>query len=561
MMRTVNRYASTLAAVTPRFAPSPVLRVWSSRPSAAGQRPVRLLHQVGDIHRGSQHAATSERISSSLLRCNPALWKRHASSSSTTIATTTTLTPFLLADIGEGIAEVEILEWYVKPGDVIAQFDLICQVQSDKATVDITSRYDGMVDSLHANGAVGSLLRVGQPLLHLKSSSAETVQPVETTATPNVTNAADCSVPSPLPHSVDADSDSDSDDEDENAMDSTATAAAPTMPSLSHNIQASPAVRKLCREHAIDLATVSPGSGPGGRILKADILAHVEALGRASKIITEPVVVTTDSVAASGPPPINNDQIIPLRGYRRQMFKSMTAALQTPHMCLSDELVMNELLQARQVLNASLASTNAKVSVLALLCKAISCTLLDFPILNAHVTTIPSSDGSNDAEVAILQRAHHNLGIAMDTSKGLVVPVLRHCQQKSVVEIARELDRLKAIASSSTAVFRPEDLTDVTLTISNIGSMGAGLSVHPVLAPPTLAMIALGRIQTVPRFSSNVTATTAASSPPPSVYAASVMTVTYAADHRYIEGATLARFHVRLAEYVQQPLLLLSKLA
>jgi 2-oxoisovalerate dehydrogenase E2 component (dihydrolipoyl transacylase) len=508
--------------------------------------------------------------SSSLQGCTP--WKNRTllkRRSSTTA--TVTLTPFLLADIGEGIAEVEILEWYVQPGDVIAQFDLICQVQSDKATVDITSRYDGIVDSLHANGAVGSLLRVGQPLLYLKTSSSSvetTVDPMKTTTTtPIETNVKDSSMlSSSHPKSDDADSDSDSDQESDNTKNSTTTAPAPTMPSsssLSHTtgIQASPAVRKLCRDHTVDLASISPGSGPGGRIVKADVLAHVAS----RRTMTEPVD-DDDAVAAPNPatvfeppppPPSKSDQIIPLRGYRRQMFKSMTAALQTPHMCLSDELVMNELLLARQVLNASRSSDDTKVSVLALLCKAISCTLLDFPILNAHCTTMPSSDdgSSDDGEMAIWQRAPHNLGIAMDTSKGLVVPVVRQCQEKSVVDIARELDRLKAIASS-TAAFRPEDLTDVTLTISNIGSMGAGLSVHPVLAPPTLAMIALGRIQTVPRFA-NVVATAAS----PSVYAASVMTVTYAADHRYIEGATLARFHVRLAEYVQQPLTLLSKLA
>lgn len=476
--------------------------------------------------------------------------------SSTNDTSEPSLVPFLLADIGEGIAQVEILEWYIEVGDVLQQFDRVCLVQSDKATVEITSRYDGIVHSLHANGRTnGTLLKVGQPLLHL----ASTMSPhIESESALYVEEADDG-----------ASSDDDNNDEDATKGLESNESSRREMAVTSKRqeevpmIHMSPAVRKLGREHAIDLVTLAPGSGPGGRILKADVLSHIV------KKQQQELKPTNNTGNRSSPPSAAvldshtiHDLVIPLRGYRRQMAKAMENALETPHMCLSDELVLNQLLLARQHLNDTVTgSSSCKVSVLALLCKAVSCAMLEFPIVNSHLTTVKDESDETD-EIAILQRADHNIGIAMDTSRGLVVPVIRQCQRKSILEIQFELDRLKFIASNSNPTFASQDLQDATFTISNIGSMGAGLSVHPVLAPPALAMMALGKIQTLPRFHPNDNSKddTDGSLELSSVYAASVMTVTYAADHRYLDGATLARLHTRLALYTQQPLTMLARL-
>jgi len=231
------------------------------------------------------------------------------------------------------------------------------------------------------------------------------------------------------------------------------------------------------------------------------------------------------------------------------MLKSMTAALQTPHMGLSDEMVCNKLLECRQQLNNNNSNNDpVKISVLALLVKAVSAALLKHPTLNAVVHSVERGE--------FQIRRDHNIGIAVDTPRGLVVPVLKQCQRKSVAELQRELNRFKKLAATATAKFTESDLTDATFTLSNIGSMGAGTVLQPVLAPPALAMGALGRLQVLPRFvndknndSSNL-----------QVYRAHVLTVSWCADHRFVDGATLARFHGQVRDYVEHPVRLLAEL-
>lgn len=314
------------------------------------------------------------------------------------------LIPFLLADIGEGIAEVEVLQWYVQPGDDIKQFDKVCEVQSDKATVEITSRFDGIVESL---ADASDMVRVGTPLLKLwVDAERDDHRPVPPTFLHNV-------------------------DEEQDKL------HIPTFASSfqQQKVLTTPAVRKLSREYNLDLGNIV-GTGPKGRVLKADVLQMLQHSGRL-------VVPKEDNKSSEMPPVVEateskqvetqkmaaiQDETVPIRGYNRLMVKTMTESLSIPHMCYADEINMNQVLQARKSVNG------IKLSVLPFAIKAASLAMTDYPVLNSSL---------NLDEMTLTYHANHNIGVAMDTPRGLAVPVIKACQNLSILEIAQELDRLK----------------------------------------------------------------------------------------------------------------------
>jgi 2-oxoisovalerate dehydrogenase E2 component (dihydrolipoyl transacylase) len=251
----------------------------------------------------------------------------------------TALTPFRLADIGEGIAEVELLQWYVEPGAAVHQFDRICQVQSDKASVEITSRYDGIVRELCAE--VGGVVKVGEPLCFMEtdqgSSGQETLHNVdegERLSVPSV--ASDYSrlyeeesfVSDDVPEAVSSDSD--------------------RFTSSSSKVMSSPAVRKLGKEHGIDISTIK-GSGPNGRVLKSDVLKIIQPGGAILDTANNATPATANANIATVPiTSSQEDEIIPIRGYHRLMVKSMTSSLSVPHM-VSISFVNNGKMHRRSI--------------------------------------------------------------------------------------------------------------------------------------------------------------------------------------------------------------------
>ena len=210
----------------------------------------------------------------------------------------TTITPFLLADIGEGIAEVELMKWFVKSGDTVKAFDRICEVQSDKATVEITSRYDGVIETVHH--AEGAIVKVGESLVDIKTKA---------TGAPKLSTAEHephLSVPHATPPCA---------------------ATAPVV--SSGKVLTTPAVRKIAKENNVDLTQVT-GTGPKGRILKEDMQAYLKNPTKKPVTGTSPTSTPTPSptkpmVAMEG------DVKVPVRGVQRLMVKSMTAALQVLH--------------------------------------------------------------------------------------------------------------------------------------------------------------------------------------------------------------------------------------
>eukprot|EP00956_Cyclotella_meneghiniana_P014128 scaffold21033_cov68-Cyclotella_meneghiniana.AAC.4 len=455
--------------------------------------------------------------------------------SPTTTTTSSSLTPFLLADIGEGIAEVELLQWYIEPNSHISQFDKICEVQSDKANVEITSRYDGIVRELCAE--VGGVVKVGEPLCFMETeqgySDGESRPVAET-----LNNGGDerLSVPSVATSDYTVVYEEESFVSDDVPEVSTFQARENGSPNheFRSKVPSSPAVRKLGKEHGIDISTVK-GSGPNGRVLKSDLLQIIQPNRGVESIDAESSekTVSSSGIPTNTPPIVSEqDEIIPIRGYHRLMVKSMTSSLSVPHMVYSDEINVSALQILRSQLKPTVAERGIKLTLLPFFLKAASMALNQYPVVN----------GSIDMDKMELRlHKHHDLGVAVDTPKGLVVVVVRGCERKSVQEIAVDLGRLFALAAEGNLT--EEEISQPTFTLSNIGSVG-GTYMSPVIVPPQVAIGAMGKIQRLPRFindSSN------------EVEAIQVMPVSWGGDHRAIDGATMARFSNTWKYYVENP--------
>jgi 2-oxoisovalerate dehydrogenase E2 component (dihydrolipoyl transacylase) len=461
--------------------------------------------------------------------CSSVNSKRFQSSPAVEDDDSTSTIPFLLADIGEGISEVECLQWFVHEGETVKQFDRICEVQSDKATVEITSRFDGRIVSL--GGAVGDMIKVGSPLLYIQAEGQQETLHTSTAST----SLEEPSYDEQLLHKVRVETDHTSDDFASKVRLETDHKSDDLSPVLT-----TPAIRKLAKEYDLDLRTIA-GSGPKGRVLEGDVLSFLRESGKyretqsadpTSRQQKNPSTsVTPTSSSSSAVPtdgqPLAEDTIIKLKGYNRLMVQSMTTSLQIPHMVYSDEVDMGSLMKLKGM-----------VSVLPYTIKAVSLALLDYPLLNA------TFDGTD--QVTLLK--NHNIGVAMATHRGLVVPVIHECQCKSIADIADDLARLKELAKTSS--FSKDDLSGATFTLSNIGAVGGGTYMSPIVTSPQVAIGAMGRIQRVPRFVGDTM----------EVEEAHIMNISWAGDHRVVDGATMARFHNTWKQYMESPVRMISNL-
>lgn len=410
---------------------------------------------------------------------------------------------FNLADIGEGIAEVELLQWFVAEGQSIKAFDRICEVQSDKATVEISSRYDGKVLKLcHAKNAIA---KVGAPLMVIEV--ADDVAEAPGAHAGGDGHGAAASAPA-LPQE-----------------------AATQMMNADGSILTTPAVRRLAREHQVDLSKVH-GSGRDGRIMKDDVLAVIEQSSKSVKsTVPSPTPAAPPRSTVSMPQvQATSNSVHPIRGYTRTMIKTMTAQALVPHFGYCDEIVFDEVIKLRNAVKASAAASGVKFSYLPVVIKAVSLSLLRFPQLNAKMTQDMSS---------LEHYASHNIGVAMATPTGLVVPNVKNVQALSLLQIASELTRLTELARGGAVP--PSDLTGGTFSLSNIGAIG-GTYASPVVLPGELAIGALGKLRVVPRYNSTM-----------QLQPTTVMEVSWSADHRVVDGATIAEFSNLFKQHLESP--------
>uniref|UniRef100_A0A1B6EFV7 Dihydrolipoamide acetyltransferase component of pyruvate dehydrogenase complex n=1 Tax=Clastoptera arizonana TaxID=38151 RepID=A0A1B6EFV7_9HEMI len=446
---------------------------------------------------------------------------------------------YKLSDIGEGIREVTVKGWCVKPEDTVAQFDDICEVESDKATVTITSRYDGRVTKLYH--AVGDIALVGHPLVDIDVEEAEGM--------PEPTQEVDKAVP----------------EEDVKVVKEASVAEGDETWNKS---LATPAVRRIAMENKVSIKDVR-GSGKHGRVMKEDILEYLK-----NKHHQLPVGKSQDRTE-------------PMSTLQKVMTKTMTKSQSIPSFLYCDEVDMSKLVQLKKEIKPYLEKKGIKMSYLPFILKALSMSLLEYPILNSTV---------DESSQTIIYKGVHNIGIAVDSPSGLLVPNIKNVQNLSILQIAKEASRLQEVAIKGN--ISPGDLAGGTFTVSNVGSVG-GTYARPMILPPEVSIVALGKIQTLPRYdhlgnlypANTLNASHSADHRiidgpgtyarprilPPEVsivalgkiqtlprydhlgnlYPANTLNASHSADHRIIDGATVARFTNLWKSYVENPTLLM----
>jgi pyruvate dehydrogenase E2 component (dihydrolipoamide acetyltransferase) len=447
---------------------------------------------------------------------------------------------FRLPDIGEGVVEGEIVSWKVAVGDVVAEDQPLVEVMTDKATVEIPSPTAGTVSSI--TGGEGDVIEVGQVFLvideggsaaesTLRLDPAEAVDSVaSSTSAPE--KAAPAAVPAatPPPSPVVAPS---------NGSAAPAVMALPRVRAAGSKILATPATRRMARELDLDLALVV-GTGPGGRVTKADVVAHSE--GRVAPTGASPTLggggAGLGFTHTPVPPGSGPEERVAVRGLRRKISQAMVrSSLTIPHFSYVDEVDMTELVGLRKRVNEQLvASGGSKVSYLPFIMKALWIAFADHPEVNALY------DNTTDE---VVYKKYFNCGLATDTPQGLYVSVIRDIPGKSIRELGQEIKDVVARVREGKA--RREDLSDSTFTITSIGNIG-GLFATPIINYPEVAILGVNKIM-----------------PRPVVRGGEVVVrqMTYLSpsfDHRVVDGANGARFVSRLKVLLEEPGLILANI-
>ena len=437
---------------------------------------------------------------------------------------------FLLPDIGEGIVECEVVDWLVKEGDMIAEDQPVCDVMTDKALVQIPAKYAGKVVKLYT--AKGDIAKVHAPLFAIERvndqapavSVAQAAAPVAASHASHASSAVAAAVPA-------------------------ASANNGTHPGSNHVVNhvanakavASPAVRRLARELNVDLTQV-PGSGSKGRVYKEDVHRYLQgqAASPAAQVANSvaPACQAASSAqtaatktAAQGAGTASGRRVEPIKGIKAAMARQMADSVATiPHFTYCEEIDLTELIALRLSLKDAMAKQGVKLTMMPFFMKAMSLALNEFPILNSQVN-------ADCSEITYFD--DHNIGIAVDSKVGLLVPNVKSCQSKSILQIAQDLTQLTDSAREGRV--SPADLKGGTITISNIGAIG-GTVATPIINKPEVAIVALGKVQQLPRFNAEG-----------QVVAHSIMQISWSGDHRVIDGGTIARFTNLWKRYLEEP--------
>ncbi|KAL9132979.1 MAG: hypothetical protein Q9175_005848 [Cornicularia normoerica] len=432
----------------------------------------------------------------------------------------TMVRPFLLSDIGEGIKEVQIIQWFVEPGARVEQFDKICEVQSDKATTEITSRFDGVIKKRHYEAE--DVAQVGKPLCDIDVQSDISPED-EAILAPPAEQAGSPSDPQQPQKAA------------EQQQLETPEEAKDTARVEKRAALATPAVRGLLRELNVNIADVS-GTGKDGRVTKDDVQKFVAT--QKSEMIQSMQPQSTREFPDADQAQV--EKPITLTPVQSQMFKMMTRSLSIPHFLYADEINVTALSTLRQRLNNQPSSAD-RLSYLPFIIKAVSLALEDFPLLNAQVDT-----GTGENAPKLVMREKHNIGVAMDTPQGLLVPNIKDVSARSILGIASEVSRIQALAKDGK--LSVTDLTGGTVTVSNVGSIG-GTYVAPVLVQSEVAILGIGKARVIPAFDDH-----------DRVVKKDVINLSWSADHRVVDGATMARMAERVRAFIEEPALMMTRL-
>ncbi|MDT0575791.1 dihydrolipoamide acetyltransferase family protein [Croceicoccus sp. F390] len=458
---------------------------------------------------------------------------------------------FRLPDIGEGVAEAEMVVWHVKPGDVIAEDDPLCDVMTDKATVDMTSPVDGKVLAIH--GEVGEMRAVGSVIVELEVEGAGNADPGSDSGAGGAADGPEATT-GKTPQGTVGDTD---DVHDLPAGDAQAGAPAPepapqpiadpTGKPGPHATQkpappsrpaprpaglrtaadttdqergdfplAAPATRRMAARLGLDLGKV-PGSGRNGRVTPEDIDDYL-AGGNSGGSEDERYALRDE---------VEEVKIIGLR--RRIADRMAEAARNIPHITYVEEFDLTELERLRNALNADRAADQPKLTILPFFVRALVRVLPQFPQVNAHF---------NDAAGLLHQHGAVHVGIATATPAGLMVPVLRHAETRSIWDSAEEIGRLSKAARDGTA--SRDELSGSTITITSLGPLG-GITTTPIINRPEVAIIGPNKLVDRPVMDGSL------------VTMRKIMNVSCSFDHRIVDGYEAALFVQSLKRLLEYP--------
>jgi pyruvate dehydrogenase E2 component (dihydrolipoamide acetyltransferase) len=420
-----------------------------------------------------------------------------------------------LPDIGEGIHEGEIVKWFVKPGDKVQEDDVLCEVQNDKAVVEIPSPVEGTVEEVLVEE--GTVAIVGDILITFDAPGYENLQ-----------FKGDHADEAPAP-------------KEDAKTEAPVQATAEVEVDLDRRIIAMPSVRKYARDKGIDIRTVS-GSGKNGRISKEDIDAFLNggATAQPTAEAAAPEAAATPAPEAPKAPSIPEGEFPETRekmsGIRKAIAKAMVNSKHTaPHVTLMDEVEVSKLVAHRKKYKEVAAAKGIKLTFLPYVVKALTSALKEFPALNTSL---------DDATSEVVHKHYYNIGIAADTEKGLLVPVVKNADRKGIFSISNEINELAGKARDGKLA--PNEMKGASCTISNIGSAG-GQWFTPVINHPEVAILGIGRIAEKAIVKDG------------EIVAAPVLALSLSFDHRMIDGATAQNAMNQIKRLLNDPELLLME--
>jgi 2-oxoisovalerate dehydrogenase E2 component (dihydrolipoyl transacylase) len=433
--------------------------------------------------------------------------------------------PFLLADIGEGITECQLIQWFVQPGARVEHFDKLCEVQSDKASVEITSPFDGVIKKLYYEP--DDMAVTGKPLVDIDMDGEEAEEDVEKLGE---------SEGKSVEHGMKTAGVGEKETQTETEPKGRRGNGKGDFGSLS-----TPAVRHLTKELDVNISDVT-GTGRDGRVTKEDVHRFVSQKTQQTTEVAQPSSTsasTSTSTLNTTQHQRQQDQTLPLTPVQTQMFKLMTKSLSIPHFLYTTSADMSAVTTTRKRLNATSAAaqktTAEKLTHLPFIIKATSLALQKHPLLNSALDTT-----SDPKKPSLTYRSAHNFGVAVDTPSGLLVPVLRNVQDLSIAQIALQLRLLSEKAR--TGKLAPGDFSGATFTISNIGSVGGGV-VAPIISSPQVAILGVGRSRVVPAFGEDG-----------EVVRREELVLSWSADHRVVDGAECARCAEHVTRLLEEPM-------
>ncbi|HEX3063154.1 MAG TPA: dihydrolipoamide acetyltransferase family protein [Usitatibacter sp.] len=421
-----------------------------------------------------------------------------------------------MPDIGEGIAEVELVDWHVKPGDMVAEEQVLADVMTDKASVEIPSHVAGKVVAL--TGKPGDVIAVGSEIIRLEVEGKGNVE--DAAAAPAKVAAAPAPSPGPKPAPAAP---------KPAPAPQSKPAPAPTLSLASSRAEprseserplAAPAVRRRAREMGVDLAGVS-GSGPDGRITQEDL----DGLGSRGNALRFAVPGGGKiGVARHG------EESVAVIGLRRKIAEKMQdSKRRIPHFTYVEEVDVTALEEARAQLNARWKSERGHLTMLPFLMHAMARTLPDYPEVNARF----DDDGGTLTKYGAV-----HIGIATQTPNGLMVPVVRNAEARDLWSCASEVARLAEAARNGKA--SREELTGSTITITSLGPLG-GIVTTPVINYPEVAIVGVNKVVERPVVREGL------------VVVRKVMNLSSSFDHRIVDGLRAAQFVQGLKAYLEAP--------